>query len=309
MSDETVNGQETTAPEREAEGNEENAREMPFLDHLEELRWCFLKALAAVLVGALVCFVFSDAIVEILTYPYEEAVISMQTARATGPVEAVRGLLLRWWDSGLSPAHPDSSAGEAAGEIPPGRRLQFLHPMAPFFITLQISILGGLVLALPVVFYQGWRFVAPGLLARERRLLLPVAGLSVFCFGCGGMIAYWIVLPLALRFLLGLEPPDMTSQWAVDKYVGFVLRLLLGFGLVFELPVVTLLLAKMGVVTPQLMRRFRRYGIVAIFLLAAIFTPPDPLSQLLMALPLLGLYEISIWVAKVASRPTPDPDS
>ena len=101
----------------------------------------------------------------------------------------------------------------------------------------------------------------------------------------------------------------MTSQWAVDEYIGFVLRLLLGFGLVFELPVVTLLLARMGVVTPQLMRRFRRYGIVAIFLLAAIFTPPDPLSQLLMALPLLGLYEISIWVAKVASRPSPDTSS
>ena len=98
----------------------------------------------------------------------------------------------------------------------------------------------------------------------------------------------------------------MTSQWAVDEYIGFVLRLLLGFGLVFELPVVTLLLARMGVVTPQLMRRFRRYGVIVIFLLAAIFTPPDPLSQLLMALPLLGLYEISIWVAKVASRPSPE---
>ena len=309
MSDETVNGRETTAPEQEVEGNEENAKEMPFLDHLEELRWCFLKALAAVLAGALVCFVFSDAIVEILTYPYEEAVVSMQSARAAGPVEAVRGLLLRWWDTGFSPALPDTASAEADPAIPPGRRLQSLRPMTYFFVTLQIAIIGGLVLALPVVFFQLWRFVAPGLLARERRLLLPVAGLSVLCFSCGGMIAYWIVLPLGLRFFLGLEPPDMTSQWAVDEYVGFVLRLLLGFGLVFELPVVTLLLAKMGVVTPQLMRRFRRYGIVAIFLLAAIFTPPDPLSQLLMALPLLGLYEISIWVAKVASRPTPDPDS
>ena len=309
MSDESVNGQETTAPGEEAEGNEENAREMPFLDHLEELRWCILKALAAVLVGALVCFVLSDPIVEILTYPYEEAVISMQTARATGPVEAVRGLLRRWWDTGFSPALPDSTVAEEAPAIPPGRRLQSLRPMTYFFVTLQIAIIGGLVLSLPVVFHQLWRFVAPGLLARERRLLLPVAGLSVLCFGCGGMIAYWIVLPLGLRFFLGLEPPDMTSQWAVDEYVGFVLRLLLGFGLVFELPVVTLVLAKMGVVTPELMRRFRRYGIIAIFLLAAIFTPPDPLSQLLMALPLLGLYEISIWVAKVASRPKPDPDS
>ncbi len=298
---------ELDSSQGEAEGD--GSPEMPFLDHLEELRWCFLKSLAAVLAGALLCFAFSDPIVEILTYPYEEAVISMQTARATGPVEAVRSLLLRWWDSGFSPALPDSAFGEATPAIPPGRRLQFLRPMAPFFITLQIAILGGLVLALPVVFYQFWRFVAPGLLARERRLLLPVAGLSVFCFGCGGLIAYWIVLPLALRFLLGLEPPDMTSQWAVDEYIGFVLRLLLGFGLVFELPVVTLLLAKMGVVTPELMRRFRRYGIIVIFLLAAIFTPPDPLSQLLMALPLLGLYEISIWVAKVASRPSPDPPS
>ena len=221
----------------------------------------------------------------------------------------MRSLLRRWWDSGFSPATPDPAIREADPAIPRGRRLQSLRPMTYFFINLQIAIIGGLVLALPVVFHQLWRFVAPGLLARERRLLLPVAGLSAFCFGCGGMIAYWIVLPLGLRFFLGLEPPDMTSQWAVDEYIGFVLRLLLGFGLVFELPVVTLLLARMGVVTPELMRRFRRYGIIVIFLLAAIFTPPDPLSQLLMALPLLGLYEISIWVAKVASRPSPDTSS
>ena len=298
---------EFNSSQSEAEGD--GSAEMPFLDHLEELRWCFLKALAAVLVGALICFAFSDAIFDILTYPYEEAVISMQTARDTGPVEAVRSLLRRWWDSGFSPALPDSAVSEAAPEIPSGRRLQSLRPMTYFFVTLQIAILGGLVLALPVVFHQLWRFVAPGLLARERRLLLPVAGLSVICFGCGGLIAYWIVLPLGLRFFLGLEPQDMTSQWAVDEYVGFVLRMLLGFGLVFELPVVTLLLARMGVVTPELMRRFRRYGIVVIFLLAAIFTPPDPLSQMLMALPLLGLYEISIWVAKVAARKSPDSDS
>ena len=300
---------QTDPDNAQGEADGDGSSEMPFLDHLEELRWCILKALAAVLAGALVCFVFSDAIVKILTYPYEEAVVSMQASRATGSVEAVRGLLLRWWDSGVSPAIPDTALAEAAREIPPGRRLQSLRPMTYFFVTLQIAIIGGLVLALPVVFHQLWRFVAPGLLARERRLLLPVAGLSILCFGCGGMIAYWIVLPLGLRFFLGLEPPDMTSQWAVDEYVGFVLRLLLGFGLVFELPVVTLVLAKMGVVTPELMRRFRRYGIIVIFLLAAIFTPPDPLSQLLMALPLLGLYEISIWVAKVASRPTTDSDS
>ena len=110
------------------------------------------------------------------------------------------------------------------------------------------------------------------------------------------------MLPLGLRFFLALEPPDMTSQWAVDEYIGFVLRLIMGFGIVFEMPVLTLFLAKAGVLTAARMRHIRRYAIVAIFILGAIFTPPDPVSQMLMALPLLLLYEISIWVCKGAQR-------
>ena len=136
--------------------------------------------------------------------------------------------------------------------------------------------------------------------------MLPLVALSVICFSVGALIAYSIVLPLGLRFFLGLEPPDMTSQWAVDEYISFVLRLLLGFGLVFEMPVITLLLSRLGLVTPELMRSIRRYAIVVIFLLAAIFTPPDPISQLLMALPLLLLYEISIWVCKFSGGRSPD---
>ena len=168
--------------------------------------------------------------------------------------------------------------------------------MTYFFVSLQIALIGGLVLALPVVFYQIWRFVAPGLLAREKRMLVPIVSLSVLCFAIGALIAYWIVLPIGLRFFLALEPPDMTSQWAVDEYISFVLRLLLGFGIVFEMPVLAFFLARIGILTPEYMRHIRRYAVVAIFVIGAIFTPPDPLSQLLMALPLLLLYEISIWV-------------
>jgi len=325
--------------------DEPQRAEMPFLDHLEELRWRILKAAGAVLVGALVCFAFSDPILKVLTRPYEQAVRSTLDAGDVGPAAAlqawVRQQVNRWHSAQAGAAESTAavpsegasaapSGGEAEADavdasegspdqldlgepdqatapagpagIPPTRQLQSLRPMTYFFVSLQVALLGGLVLALPVVFYQFWRFVAPGLLSRERRLVLPVVTLSVLCFGLGAAIAYSIVLPLGLRFFLGLEPDDMTSQWAVDEYISFVLRLLLGFGIVFEMPVVTLLLSRLGLVTPAYMRRVRRYAIVAIFVLAAVFTPPDPISQILMALPLLALYEVSIWVCRLTHR-------
>ena len=271
---------------------------MAFLDHLEELRWRILKALAAVFFGAIFCFVFSDPIVKILTRPYEEAVFSLEAQRSSNAVQAVENLVRKWFDLPNAELEPV----QELTELPPARRLQALKPMTYFYINLQIAFIGGLILALPAVFYQVWRFIAPGLLSREKRLMIPIISLSVFCFSIGALIAYWIVLPLGLRFFLALEPPDMTSQWAVDEYIGFVLRLIMGFGIVFEMPVMALLLAKLGVLTAARMRRIRRYAIVGIFILGAIFTPPDPVSQLLMALPLLLLYEISIWVCKVSQR-------
>ena len=107
---------------------------------------------------------------------------------------------------------------------------------------------------------------------------------------------------MGLRFFLALEPPDMTSQWSADEYISFVLRLIFGFGLVFEMPVMALFLSKVGILTAETMRRIRRYAIVVIFVLAAIITPPDPVSQLMMALPLLLLYELSIWICKVTAK-------
>ena len=271
---------------------------MPFLDHLEELRWRILKALAALVVGAVICFAFSDSIMQILTRPYEEAVLSLESQQSSGVVLAVKKLVSQWLDQPDAAPEPDAPSAD----LPPARRLQALRPMTYFFISLQIAFVGGLLLALPVIFYQAWRFVAPGLLQREKRLTLPIISLSVLCFSIGAMIAYYIVLPLGLRFFLALEPPDMTSQWAADEYIGFVLRLIAGFGIVFEMPVLSLFLAKVGVLTAARMRRIRRYAIIGIFVLGAIFTPPDPVSQILMALPLLLLYEISIWVCKISER-------
>ena len=296
MADEELPQDNTILP---PESQKEKAVQMPFLDHLEELRWRILKALAAILVGAVVCFIFSNELLKILTAPYEDAVQSLEISPSSGVTEAMQELLKKW--AAPSPDSLQTPAPTEAPSLPPGRRLQALRPMTYFFISLQIALLGGLVLALPVVFYQAWKFLAPGLLVHEKHLLAPIVGLSVLCFAAGALVAYWIVLPIGLRFFLALEPPNMTSQWAVDEYIGFALRLILGFGIVFEMPVISLVLSRIGLLTPAHMRRFRRYAIVAIFVLAAIFTPPDPLSQLMMALPLLVLYEISIWICKVSS--------
>jgi sec-independent protein translocase protein TatC len=282
---------------------EEPKKEMPFLDHLEELRWRILKALGATLVGAIIAFTLSDQLLSILTHPYEDAVRSMIHEGNPGPVDAVTELVERWFDSAI--ADGTVATYEPDEPIPVARQLQGLKMMTYFFVNLQIALLGGLVLASPVVFYHFWRFVAPGLLTREVRVFLPVIGLSVICFLLGTMIAYWIVLPLGLRFFLGLEPPGLRLQPAVGDYINFALKLILGFGIVFEMPVVSLFLARMGLLTADYLRRIRRYAVVGVFLMAAIFTPPDPISQVMMALPLLVLYEISIWVAQISGKRQP----
>jgi sec-independent protein translocase protein TatC len=282
-----------------ADDNEGSAEGMPFLEHLEELRWRILKALSAILLGAVVCFAFSDPLLHLLTTPYEDAVQSLQQQGSPGPVEAIK----RWLEEIRGLQVEEASVQDATlPAVPYNRQLQSLKVMTWFFVSLQVALLGGLILALPVVFYQFWRFVAPGLLTTEKRLFLPIVAMSVICFTAGAAVAHSLVLPIGLRFFLSLEPKDMTSQWAVDEYMGFVLRLIFGFGIVFEMPVVSLFLARLGLITADYLRNIRRYAVVVIFLLAAIFTPPDPLSQMMMALPLLGLYEISIWIAVIAGR-------
>ena len=272
--------------------------DMGFLEHLEELRWRILRAMAALIVGSILCFSFSDYLMDLLIQPYEEAVLSIENQQKLDAIASVESFLKgMFYDN-----EPSVQADASIVEIPSHRRLQALRPMTYFFISIQVALLGGLLIALPIIFLEIWKFIAPGLLKNERSLIIPIVSSSVFCFTLGGAIAYFLVLPMGLRFFLALEPPDMTSQWAADEYVGFVIRLLFGFGLVFEMPVITLLLAKAGLITSKLMRQYRRYAIIGIFVVAAFITPPDPVSQLMMAMPLLFLYEISIWVCKVVGK-------
>jgi sec-independent protein translocase protein TatC len=139
----------------------------------------------------------------------------------------------------------------------------------------------------------------PGLLVGERKLVPVIVFFSVLCFLAGGAFAYFIIIPYALQFFLSLAPVDIQNNIALDFYIGFLLRLIFVFGIVFELPMLSLILSKIGLITPEFMRKYRKYAIVGAFILGAILTPPDPTTQVLLALPIVILYEVSIYIAKI----------
>lgn len=181
--------------------------------------------------------------------------------------------------------------------LPDGTHAQYTTLPEAFFTRMYIAFVAGVFLASPVIFYQIWAFVAPGLYDEEKRHILPVAILSAIFFMAGGAFCYFIVFPFAFSFFVSYSTPDIVITPKVSDYLSFVLKLLIAFGLIFEMPIFTFFLARMGILTADMMRKGRRYAIVGIFILAAILTPPDVLSQLLMACPMLILYEASIWVA------------
>jgi len=181
-------------------------------------------------------------------------------------------------------------------------------PTLPFMLKIYVALAAGFILALPMVLYQIWAFVAPGLLRKERRLVFPILSLTMVCFLAGGAMAYFVVIPLALRFLQLMAPPNIRADINIMDYIRFVIRLILVFGLMFELPVITLLLAKIGIITPRFLKRYRSYAIILIFVIAAFLTPPDPFTQMAMAVPLILLYEVSILFAWIASRKRSEED-
>jgi len=175
-----------------------------------------------------------------------------------------------------------------------------------FFTKLKVSFIAALFLASPIMFFQAWRFVAPGLYDSEKRLALPFAVAASFFFVVGASFCYWLVFPVGFRFFLAeYESISVSPEIRISEYLNFTSRMLLAFGITFELPVVTFFLARVGVVTHHTLLRTWRYATVIIFIVAAVLTPgPDVASQLLMATPLLVLYWLSIGIAYLVARPT-----
>lgn len=231
---------------------------MPFLDHLEELRWRIIKSLVAVVAFTIIAFFFSDQILNFLLLTTRNLKHQLQ--------------------------------------------LQVLKVQTVFVIKLELALITGIIFSLPVIFYQIWAFISPGLLENERKYVIPVIIFATISFIIGAAFAFFVIIPFALDFFLGLVPESVKNNIALDFYFGFVARMVLVFGIVFELPVVSLLLTKIGILTPKILRKYRSYAIVVIFIMAAILTPPDPTTQLLLAIPLVLLYEITIWISYIFYR-------
>ncbi len=240
--------------ERDARGD------MPFLDHLEELRWRILYSLLAIVLGTLVGWVVVEHV-------------------------DVIGLLMR----PVAPLLHD-------------QKLVFTSPTEPFFITLKFAFAVGCLLASPVVAYHLWAFLAPALYAKERRVIMPAFSVGIVLFLAGASVAYLWVLPRALRVLFGFQSAVLTPFITADAYFGFAAQICIAFGIITELPLVVVILASLGLVTPQFLTRHRRYALVLSAVVAALLTPPDAVSMLLMLLPLTLLYEVSIWCAWVVTR-------
>ena len=236
--------------------------EMPFLDHLEELRWRILWSFLAIVVGSVVGYilVLRFGVLDILIGPFYEV---MEDAT----------------------------------------KLVFLSPTEPFFLLLRIGILAGLVLASPIIIYQIWAFLSPALERHEKRAIVPALYLGVVLFSAGVLMSYYLALPVTLRFLLFFGTDYFDPMLRAGDYFGFVTKLLMAFGVLFELPVVIMILSALGLVTPAFLRAKRRHAIVIITILASLLSPGDVVTvTAMMMIPMVFLYEFSIVLSVVITR-------
>jgi sec-independent protein translocase protein TatC len=296
-------------------GEESEEGRMPFLAHLGELRQRILISLIAVAVGFLVTFNFSEQIINWLARPLRDA----QRHEVADPARRLPALAEV--DARVDALFPPASysveqrqflknMARTLAEIEQerGQRLQVIEVTESFWVNMKVAMIAGLFLVLPVVLYEVWAFIAPGLLAHERKFAMPFVVISTGLFVIGASFALFVVIPFAVQFLATYKTGNMLVQFTLTRYVDFVLKFTLAFGLVFELPLGMTLAARLGLVTPQFLSKNRKYAILINFVIAAILTPtPDAFNQLLMAAPLCLLYEAGIVAARIFGRRPPKP--
>jgi len=177
-----------------------------------------------------------------------------------------------------------------------------ISPTEAFFVIVKLCILAGVMGAMPFIFYQIWKYVGVALKKKERKYLIFFGPVSYILFFCGAAFAFRAVLPLAIRFLRTFSTADITPMWSLNAYVSFLSKMIIAFGLMFELPLVILLLSKLGLVTHRSKKKGLKYAVVVIFVVAAVLTPPDVISQIMLAVPILLLYLVGIWICHVVTK-------
>ena len=181
--------------------------------------------------------------------------------------------------------------------LPENQKMVFLEVQEPFFVAMKVAFFTGFLLSLPIIFWQFWLFVAPGLYENEKKYIIPFVVSATFMFLIGAAFCYYVVVPIGFAFLINFGQQLFSAMLNIGGYVGFFTKLVIAFGIAFELPVITFFLAKLGLVDDKMLKNSFRYAIIVIFIFAAVMTPPDILSQFLMAVPLIGLYGLSIFIA------------
>jgi len=241
-----------------SENGEEKKRDMPFLDHVEELRWRIIKSILAVAVMGMISFGFADYIYKFATIPL--------------------------------------------GDV----KLHFTEVTGSFYAYLKISFYSGIFGSLPIVFYQLWKFIAPGLYNTEKRYVLPMAAASTILFLIGAAFCFFVVLPFAIKFLTSYGEEVMTPIITVSSYVSFAGLLLIAFGMAFQLPVLGYFFGKIGIATPKRLGKGRPYAVIVFLVGAAVLSPPDIFTQVLLAGPLYLLYEITIIIVRITGKKKED---
>ncbi|MDP2769211.1 MAG: twin-arginine translocase subunit TatC [Giesbergeria sp.] len=202
----------------------------------------------------------------------------------------------------------DLLAAPLVAHLPKGATLIATSVISPFMVPLKILLMSAFLVALPVVLWQVWSFVAPGLYAHEKRLVLPLVVSSTLLFFIGVAFCYFFVFGQVFSFIQSFAPKSITAAPDIEAYLSFVMTMFIAFGLAFEVPIVVIVLARMGLVSVEKLKAFRGYFIVLAFIIAAVVTPPDVVSQLALAIPMVLLYEIGIWAAQLFIRHTQAPE-
>jgi sec-independent protein translocase protein TatC len=308
------------------EEDEELGASMTFLEHLEELRTRLIRSLLGFAGAVLICLCISGQLWGLMLKPYywgigkeRQPILNMKDAMAP-TLDKLTKALTDYFQSkkdtsseGVESSTPtpqsESERPKAVGGLDDQNAIKQLgntlasHSMLEvFMVYMKLAVVGGIFLAFPIILYQVWRFVAPGLYKREKRFVLPTVISAWICFIFGGLFAYFLVLPMAVYFFSGFSGSEIVNVWSVDRYFTNALQLTLAFGVVFEEPVVIMLLAIVGLVRYRHLKKWRPYVIVIIFVVAAVVTPPDPFSQVACAIPMLILYEISVQAVRLYQR-------